>query len=172
MFKTIRQSFRLVGFEQLSACYQSLATAYKEHESNKDVVIAVSIEVMEKDKSRTVAQNSLYWLWVTIISSTWGMDKGDQHTQLKRNHLAKIYVRDDLEFAEMALSLKSYKQTATAAEFEPIANGVAQLMSTTKATTKQMTEYLGDIDKFCYSQGLTLPKPDDYQWIMGDTELK
>lgn len=168
MFKTIRKSFRLIGLEELSDCYSALTEIYQQYRENKDLVIAVTIDVMDRDKARTVAQNSLYWMWVTIIAEATGLSKDDQHTDLKRNHLARIYARDDPEFAEMALSLRMYKRLATPEEYAPLARGVAALMSTTKATTRQMTEYLNDIDKYYYAQGLVLPKPDDYMWIMGD----
>ena len=75
---------------------------------------------------------------------------------------------DDREFAEMVLSLQEYRKHSTQAEYEPLAAGVAQLMSTTKATVTQMSSYLDAIDTYYYSKGYALPKPDDYQWIRGE----
>ena len=170
MSKTIRQSFRIDDYDTLSECYGSLAKTYSEHHEDKSTIISVSIDVMDKDKARTVAQNSLYWMWVTRIANKLGNNKAEQHDELKRNHLAKIYVRDNPEFAEMSLALRKYREVATQAEYEPLAKGVAHLMSTTKATVTQMTEFLKDIDRYYYAQGLVLPRPSDYDWIIGESE--
>ncbi|WP_227430424.1 hypothetical protein [Psychrobacter sp. I-STPA6b] len=169
MFQTIRKFFRLTNLDVLSNCYAQIAELYQQHHDNPDLVVAVTIEVMQKDKARTLAQNSLYWAWVTAIGNKLGLSKEEQHTQLKRKHLAKIFIRDDRQFAEMITALNQYKEIATPQEYEPLAKGVATLMSTTKATTKQMGEYLKDIDMFCYSENIPLPpKPDDYNWITGE----
>lgn len=170
MFKTIRQFFKVRDYESLSDCYGALAKTYSEYHDNEGVIISVTIEVMDKSRARTVSQNSLYWMWVTKIADKLGNNKDEQHTELKRNHLAKIYVRDDSQFAEMSLSLRKYREVATQAEYELLAKGVARLMSTTRATVTQMTEYLKDIDRFYFAQGLVLPKPSDYNWIIGERD--
>ncbi|WP_131667404.1 hypothetical protein [Psychrobacter pygoscelis] len=168
MAKPIRRCFKLTGnVDVLSNCYATIAELYQTYHSDTNLHVGVTVEVMDKDKARTVAQNALYWQWVTIVGNDSGLSKDEQHAQFKRNHLAKIYHRDNPEFGEMVAAMNAYKQHATQAEYEQMAQGVARLMSTTKATTKQMSEYLDDIDKFYTAKGLSLPKPDDYQWILG-----
>lgn len=168
MAKTIRASFKLTdNVEVLSNCYAKIAELYQAYSSNPDLHVGVTVEVMDKDKARTSAQNALYWSWVTIVGNDSGLSKDEQHAQFKRNHLARIYLRDDPQFAEMVAAMSEYKKHATQAEYERMSQGVSRLMSTTKATTKQMSEYLDDIDKFYTAKGLSLPKPDDYQWIIG-----
>ena len=73
-----------------------------------------------------------------------------------------------LGFAEMMLSVDEYRSQASKSEFAVLAKGVSSLMSTTKASVKQMSEYMDAIDKYYYAQGYALPKPDDYMWIRGE----
>lgn len=168
MAKTIRASFKLTdNVDVLSNCYAKIAELYQAYSSNTELHLGVTVEVMDKDKARTSAQNALYWSWVTIVGNDSGLSKEEQHAQFKRNHLGKIYLRDDPEFSGMVVAMNEYRKHATAQEYERMAKSVASLMSTTKATTKQMSEYLDDIDKFYTAKGLSLPKPDDYQWIIG-----
>ena len=87
---------------------------------------------------------------------------------MKRAHLVRIYQRDDLETAETVIVLNEAKKYLSVQEYERLAQGVARLFSTTKASTKQMGEYLHEIYHFYSAQGLALPQPDDYQWIRGD----
>ena len=67
----------------------------------------------------------------------------------------------------MAQSVGNLRNIIDGVEYENIAQGVAKLMSTTKATVKQMSEYLTDIDAFCQRQQIKLPIPSEYEWVLG-----
>ena len=166
MAKTIRQTFNLCNQQVLSNCYSFIAEHYQQQDDSKR--LTATIELMNKNKARSLAQNRLYWEWVGYLSDKIGNTKDEQHTLMKRKHLTPIFMADDREFAEMVLSLQEYRKHATQAEYEPLAAGVAQLMSTTKATVTQMSSYLDAIDKYYYSKGYALPKPEDYMWIRGE----
>lgn len=166
-FKTIRKVFRVISLDVFTNLCAYVMSMYQAHKENKEVEIIVTVEVINKDRARSVAQNSLYWKWVTIIGGKDGNTKEQQHTILKRAHLVRIYQRDDLEAAETVLVLNEAKKHLSAQEYERLAQGVARLFSTTKATTKQMGEYLDEIYHFYNAQGLWLPQPDDYQWVRG-----
>ena len=166
-FKTIRKVFRVISLDVFTNLCAYVMSMYQAHKENKEVEIIVTVEVINKDRARSVAQNSLYWKWVTIIGGKDGNTKEQQHTRLKRAHFVRIYQRDDLEAAETVLVLNEAKKHLSAQEYERLAQGVARLFSTTKATTKQMGEYLDEIYHFYNAQGLWLPQPDDYQWVRG-----
>lgn len=161
------QSFKLINQEILSNCYSFIAELYAKNQ-DKDKSLNVTVELADKDKARSLAQNRLYWQWVKIIADYTGLSKDEQHTELKYKHLARIYNRDYPDVAEVLNKVRECKGQVPTSVYHELTMGVASLLSTTRATTKQMTEYLDDIDKFYYGQGLPLPKPDDYQWIMGE----
>lgn len=132
--------------------------------------VVVTVELLTDDELRTLDQNSLYWLWLTAISNHFGNSKDEQHKIFKRKFLSVIYVRDDREFADMAQSVGNLRNIIDGVEYENIAQGVAKLMSTTKATVKQMSEYLTDIDAFCQRQQIKLPIPSEYEWVLGGND--
>lgn len=166
-FKTIRNVFRVISLEVFTNLCAYVMSMFQAHKDNQEVETIVTVEVISKDRARSVAQNALYWKWVTIIAGKDGNTKEQQHTILKRAHLVKIYQRDDLETAETVIALNEAKAVLSFQEYERLAQGVARLFSTTKASTKQMGEYLHEIYHFYNAKGLWLPQPDDYQWIRG-----
>lgn len=166
MAKTIRQTFNLCNQQVLSNCYSFIAEHYQQQDDSKR--LTATIELMDKNKARSLAQNRLYWQWVGYLSDKLGDTREELHTRLKWQFLRPIYLRDDRGFAEMMLSVDEYRSQASKSEFAVLAKGVSSLMSTTKASVKQMSEYMDAIDKFYYAQGYALPKPDDYQWIRGE----
>lgn len=166
-FKTIRKVFRVISMDVFTNLCAYVMSMYQAHKENQEVETIVTVEVMSKDRARSVAQNSLYWKWVTIIGGKDGNTKEQQHTILKRAHLVRIYQRDDLETAETVIALNEAKKHLSQQDYEKLAQGVARLFSTTKASTKQMGEYLHEIYHFYNAQGLWLPQPDDYHWIRG-----
>lgn len=44
--------------------------------------------------------------------------------------------------------------------------GVVKQTSTTKATTKQFTEHLNDIERWAYAKGYALPQPEELIWAI------
>lgn len=108
----------------------------------------------KSSKSRSSRQNSLYWKWVTIIGDNAGYTKDEMHNQIKRDYLINILIRDDSDFAELWVNL-------TKIDDNILTNGVVDLISTARLTTKQFAEYLTDIER---STPYPLPHPDDGYW--------
>ena len=125
------------------------------------------IEINEYSKNRTVAQNKLYWKWLTAISEHTGHTKDEMHEIYKERFLVKIFERDNTEYAEMIQTLrKLYKEHPE--DSIMLFKHVTRLTSTTQANVKQFTEYLRDIEQDCFSNQIPLPMPDDeYKLAMG-----
>ena len=150
--------FRLVNDEVRDNCVKALFMA----QQSSDEVLEVVIQ--PESRKRSLAQNRLYWMWVTQAADEWGDAKEGVHYDFKRRFLLKIYYRDSLSFAAMCDSIKAL-QGLDLQHYDMIAKEVVSLVSTTKATDKQMGEYLDDIYRFCYAQGLFLLTPDDLAWV-------
>lgn len=158
--------FRLVNENVLNHCLdqikQSFHQAMQDHKSH----VLITIAFYDAEKAKTLAQHHLYWLWVSQIAKTEGNTKERQHKILKRQHLSKIYLRDDVEFVETCLALKNAKAVMDSYHYENLAMGVAGLMSIRSATAKQMSEYLHDIEITYRSRGMDLKIPPNIQWAI------
>lgn len=124
------------------------------------------VRISNKQEQRTHAQNRLYWLWLSDFARHTGNDKDTLHHEFKYKYLISIYMRDDPEFNEMALSIKNLKNILGETEqFKAIRDGVIRQTSTTKANTKQMTEYLNCIyDECLLKHQFQLKVPEDLTW--------
>jgi len=113
------------------------------------------------DKARSIAQNQLYWRWLTAMQNTQaeqhkGTLKEDWHVLMKEKYLCKIFERDDQSYAELMQTLRElYKHDQQQAM--KLRNGVLDLTSTTQASVKQFSELLTCMDRFCGSEGIQLP---------------
>lgn len=154
----MNQRFNIISDTVIMACFNEIVR-------RRDNGEQVSVIVTDKSETRTQAQNRLYWQWITVIANHLGNDKDYQHIYFKRYLLAKIYARDDGEFALMASSIKNCQGKIPYAQYEAMANGVAKQISTTTATTAQFMEYLNDIEKWAYAKAIYLPIPDDLRWV-------
>jgi len=125
-----------------------------------------AIKIVEKDKARSALQNGLYWHWVTRISQYQGEEKEQVHAGLKALFLMRIYERDDpLGFGEMMLSLRlAYKQDNDVGG--KLHRHVVKLTSTTKATVKQMQEYLTEVERYGVKLGADMSYPHEFEDIM------
>ncbi len=101
----------------------------------------VTISVKECRETRSIAQNKLYWLWLTCIADETGNNKDALHEFFKEKYLSvKRY----------EVSFKSGCESGIARE------------STTDLDTKGMTLYLDCIQKFALAEcGIALPHPDE-----------
>jgi len=118
----------------------------------------IEVVVREHKKKRSLLQNSLYWLWVTIISNDLGMTKEDEHFDLRKRMLAPIYERDDLQYSEALKALRDLYSRG----FKKEANNLFdQITSTTTANVKQFAEYLTEIERDMMGKGIVLPHPED-----------
>lgn len=150
--------FRLTSDEVRDNCVKALLIAQQSSEE----VLEVTIQPAKR--KRSLATNRLYWLWITQAANEWGDTKEGVHYDFKRRFLLKIYYRDSQSFAAMCDSIKAL-QDLDLQHYDMIAKEVVGLVSTTKATDKQMGEYLDDIYRFCYAQGLFLLIPEDLAWV-------
>lgn len=155
-----QQCFRLTDNVVLANCVQYLLATHEQ--SDKPLIVRISTQ----DEKRSLAQNRIYWKWCTQAANAWGDDKESVHFDFKRRFLLRIFYRDDSEYAQMCDALRALEK-ADIGRYKAIAPEVIKLTSTTKATTKQMTEYLDDIYRFCYVQGLLLETPADLEWARG-----
>ncbi len=128
----------------------------------------LEVVIREHKRNRSVAQNSLYWLWITVICNELGLLKEDCHDELKRRMLVPIYVRDDEGFAAMIHAVRKVYRDGFKVESKALADQIVKLTSTTNATTNQFTEYLNEIERDYADKGIALPHPEDqYNLAMG-----
>lgn len=97
-------------------------------------------EVKNDKPKRTTRQNSLYWLYLTIISDETGNSKEDLHEYFKLNLLGyethKILTRDGKEI-----------------EFQ-------KLRSTTKLSKQEFSEYMDRIERLT---GIPIPDVNEFE---------
>lgn len=129
-------------------------------------VLEVSITLHHKDRS--LLQNKLYWIWITVVSDEWGWEKNDVHSYFIKRHLVKIYERDDEGYGTMLEAVRNVHRAGDKKTAQLMAVFVLSKTSTTHANIKQFTEYLKDIEKDMISKGISLPHPSDqYYSAMG-----
>ena len=80
----------------------------------------IEIRIREKSSNRSKEQNSMYWIWIDILSKEIGYTKEEMHTLVKYKFLKRNIVDDD---------------------------GVEQevIKSTTTLTTKEFTLFMNDL---------------------------
>ena len=108
--------------------------------------------------SRSAAQNSTYWQFLTDLQGTqileWaGHEKAWWHTFMKAEFLVDIYTRDDPGYAEMMLTVRDLKDVDG---HQAIVDGIIALTSTAQASVAQFSEYLACIERWAHSRGISL----------------
>lgn len=157
------QSFRLVSAQIAQNCFAAIEQAVADTLGTPHKVI-VSIGI-DDDKARSLAQNRLYWQWLHELETQTGHDDEWWHCHFKRLFLARIYARDDGEFAQMAESIKRCQGIINDTLYENIATSVIKNISTTKANTKQFAEYLTKIELWAMANGFRLTTPQELEWV-------
>lgn len=163
MRKTIQanQFFRLISPEVAGNCFRAIQEAVSDAlNTPHNVIVTIGID---DDKARSLAQNRIYWGWVTQIANKTGDDKDSVHIELKRRFLTKIYCRDFGEYAELADNMKIIKENMPE-HYENLAVNIIKQLSTTRASTKQFTEYLDMIYLWAYAKEIYLSVPDELEW--------
>ncbi|HIE4346387.1 TPA: hypothetical protein ACXM36_001881 [Acinetobacter baumannii] len=118
-----------------------------------------------KQESLSTAQRRLYWLWMTEYGNYRGLDKEEASSFFKYKYLSVIYNRDNVgEYPETFRTMKELKKTG-ASQYEALRQFVANRISITEATTKQMAEFLTDIEVWCLKDGVKLTCPDDLKYL-------
>ena len=156
--KTKPLYFRLVNDEVRDNCVKALFMA---QQSSEEVL---EVTIQPENRKRSLAQNRLYWKWV----SQWAQHTGDSeqraHHIFKYKFLVTIFYQDDAQYAAMCDSVKVLKGIDRG-HYDKIAAHVIRQTSTTDASVKQMTEYLDRIERYCYANDFTLTVPDELQWV-------
>ena len=120
--------------------------------------------------SRRGAQNALLWMLYTDIQNTSieehaGTTKEEWHQFFKGEFLSNIYQRDVKEdggsYANMIESLRNLYTSGHREEAKDLHAAVIRLTTTTAATVKQFSEYLGCIMSWANERGISYRLPED-----------
>lgn len=131
-------------------------------EENKPLVVRVD----QKVETLSHAQRRLYWLWMTEYGKQRGLDKEESAAFFKYKYLSIIFNRDNVgEYPETFKVMRDLKASGSSG-YEPLRQFVSNRMSITEATTKQMAEFLNDIEMWCLKDGVNLTCPDDLKYVM------
>lgn len=122
---------------------------------------AHEIDIREFRKNRTNDQNALLWKWYTIIGTELGESKEDIHERYKDVFLVNIYERDNPDYAEMIQSLREVWRAGMKDEAVSLRKRIVALTSTTTATTRQLSEYMDNIERDAATLSIRLPHPED-----------
>lgn len=163
MDKQENQLFRLINGDVTKNRFQAIEKAVADSlDTPNKVMVTIGID---DDKARSKAQNRLYWRWLHELEQQTGQDDEFWHCHFKRLFLARIYARDDGDFAEMAESIKRCKGVINDVLYENIAMSVIKNISTTTATVKQFAEYLTKIEYWAVANGLKVTTPEELTWV-------
>lgn len=124
------------------------------------------VRIDQKQEDRSKAQNRLYWLWLSQWSKRQGIDKDTEHLFFKKQFLARIYHRDEVGQYKQTFAAVRVLRDQKHPQYQAVADGLNELISTTDATVDQFTEYLNDIHAFCNKQGCWLNTPDDLMFAI------
>ena len=156
----MNQRFRLIDDDVFINCTNAVLTRYKAAKGVLNIIITDDDETAYTD-----CQRRLYFVWVQYIANYHGNDKETQHRMLKRQFLAKILCRKNADLIYMFETVKNCEKHMGVTEYNNFALQVASLLSITKTTKEEMSEYLNDIEIFYYSKGVSLPVPSDLSWV-------
>ena len=112
---------------------------------NELIYKEAKIEIIEKKPRRTLDQNSLYWLWLTVIESESGLEKETLHLLYR----AKYLKREDWYITKIIYPELWEKIRTKVDGFYPF-DGLSQIIdvisfSTAEIDSKQFTDYLNKI---------------------------
>lgn len=131
---------------------------------------SMSVCIKQARKTRRIAQNSLYHVWIKDISQH-GETVLEVHERLRTSLLSHIYMRESQGPQQEAwvAAYNDILELTQGCEPEDAYNAmyrVVCLISTTWATVAQFQEYLEMIQHQCIEDGITLSHPDDYHYAM------
>lgn len=155
--KTKPLYFRLISDEVRDNCVKAMYLAHQDSEEVLEVVIQPA------KRKRSLAQNRLYWSWITQWANHTGDSEERAHHIFKYKFLVTIFYRDDEQYAAMCDSVKVLKGIDRG-HYDKIAAHVIRQTSTTDASVKQMTEYLDRVERYCYANDFKLTIPNELAW--------
>lgn len=110
--------------------------------------------------SRSAAQNALMWKWFTEIGQHTGQEKEEVADAYKERFLCHIFIRDDPGYAEMAMAIRTVRESDRAS-YTALRREVIRLTSSTKCSVAQMREYLDSIHRHATTElGVRLTEPE------------
>lgn len=122
---------------------------------------AMLVTIRDYEACKTILQHSTYWKWITIIAKYFGDTKEEKHVFYKEKFLVPIFIRDDLEWAEMWETIRKCWRLGMKDDANILRKQVVRLASITQTTKKQMSEYLHEIDMDAAEHKIYLPRRDD-----------
>lgn len=149
--------FRLTSDDVRDNCVKAVFLAHQDSAEVLEVVI------QPESKKRSLAQNRIYWAWITQWSNKQGWDEEYSHHFFKYKFLVRIFYKDDAKYAEMCDAVKALKDIEHES-YRNIAAHVIKQTSTTDASVQQMKNYLDQIERYCYAKDFMLTVPDQLQW--------
>ena len=155
--------FVIKSFEEVG---RAIAYMHKHHADALSDGKPLVVRIDQKQETLSSAQRRLYWLWMTEYGKQRGLDKEEASAFFKYKYLSIIYNRDNVgEYPETFRVMRDLKKSGSS-DYEPLRQFVSNRMSITEATTKQMAEFLTDIEMWCLKDGVKLTCPDDLKYLM------
>lgn len=155
--------FVIKSFEEVG---RAIAYMHRHHADALSDGKPLVVRIDQRQEDRSKAQNRLYWMWVAQFAKHQGTDKDTEHLFFKKQFLARIYHRDDVgQYRKTFAAVKALKVKCPE-EYQAVADGLNELITTTDASVEQFTEYLNDIHAFCLKHGKCLSTPDDLMFAM------
>lgn len=155
--------FVIKSFEEVG---RAIAYMHKHHADALNDGKPLVVRIDQKQETLSSAQRRLYWLWMTEYGKQRGLDKEEASAFFKYKYLSIIYNRDNVgEYPETFRVMRDLKNSGGSG-YEPLRQFVSNRMSITEATTKQMAEFLTDIEMWCLKDGVRLTCPDDLKYVM------
>ena len=155
--------FVIKSFEEVG---RAIAYMHRHHADALSDGKPLVVRIDQRQETLSGAQRRLYWLWMTEYGNQRGLDKEEASAFFKYKYLSIIYNRDNVgEYPETFKVMRDLKKSG-ASEYEPLRQFVSNRMSITEATTKQMAEFLNDIEMWCLKDGVKLTCPDDLKYVM------
>lgn len=121
-------------------------------------------------EQRSIAQNRLYWAWMTDLERTQvnefaGYLKDWWHNEMKRRFLIPIFERDSQEYAETMQSLRDVYKSGMKKESKKLMEFILENTSITDCNVLQFMEYLRGIESFAHEKCVQLRTDYDYYHI-------
>lgn len=151
------------SFEEVG---RAIAYMHRHHADAMNDGKPLVVRIDQKQEDRSKAQNRLYWMWMSQWSKRQGTDKDSEHLYFKKQFLARIYHRDDVGQYKQTFAAVKVLRDQKHPQYQAVADGLNELISTTDASVDQFTEYLNDIHAFCNKHGCWLSTPDDLMYLM------
>ena len=158
-----KQTFVIKSFTDVMRVHAYLGQHHSEAVNDGKPLV---VRIDQRQETLTDAQRRLYWLWMTEYGKQRGLDKEEAAAFFKYKYLSIIYNRDNVgEYPETFRTMRELKKSG-ASQYETLRQFVANRISITEATTKQMAEFLNDIEMFSLKDGVKLTCPDDLMWVI------